>query len=390
MVGRNADAPNRDRLTLLVYGQLGLWGYFLYGFGPVIPMLRDELAVSNTVASLHASMLSAGSFTAASLYPRLARGFGRGRTARMGMAGIATGVAVLCSVDVLAVTLTGAFLAGGFGSLLITGSAVILRERHAEDAPAAITEANAVAAAFGLVAPGLVAAAAVLDLGWRPVMLGLVLVTAALALTLGREPIPDGVAPTRGTEGKLPRTYWAAWLVVAMTIGVETALIVWSSDLLRESAGMSEGAAAAGVSVLLTGVFAGRVLGARVAKRRPKDALLAALVLAAGGFVVFWTAQTAWQGLAGLAVTGLGMSLHYPLAVTRAIEAGDGHPELAAGRAAIGVAGAAALTPLVMGAMSDAADVHAAFAVVPVMLGVALISLIVSGRRRTGVATLGG
>lgn len=390
MAGRNEDAPNRDRLTLLVYGQLGLWGYFLFGFGPVVPMLRDELAISNTVASLHATMISVGSVTASSLYPRLARSFGRGRTARLGMAGIATGVAVLCSMDVLAVTLTGAFIAGGFGSLLVTGSAVILRERHEEDAPAAITEANAVAAAFGLVAPGLIAASAALDLGWRPVMLGLILVAVALALTLGREPIPDGVAPTRGTEGKLPRKYWGAWLVVAMTIGVEAGMTVWSSDLLRESAGMSEGAAAAGVSVLLSGMFAGRVLGARLAKRRPEGALLSALVLAGGGFVVFWTAQTTVQGLGGLALMGLGMSLHYPLAVTRAIEAGEGHPDLAAGRAALGVGGAAALVPLLMGVASDAAGVQAAFALVPILLAVAVTSLIVGGRRPAGVGTLDG
>ncbi|GAA0614385.1 hypothetical protein GCM10009547_15290 [Sporichthya brevicatena] len=380
----------RDRLTLLVYGQLGLWGYFLFGFGPVVPMLRDELEVSNTVASLHATMISVGSILASLLYPLLARNFGRGRTARAAMVGLAVGVGILCSVDVLAVTLTGAFVAGGFGSLLVTGSAVILRERHDENAPAVITEANAVAAAFGLVGPGLIAASAALDLGWRPVLLGLILIAVALGLTLGREPIPDGVAPTRGSQGKLPRTYWGAWLVVAMSIGVEASMTVWSSDLLRDSAGMSEGAAAAGVSVLLGGMFVGRVAGATIARRKPEGALLGALSLAGVGFAVFWTSQTPVQGLLGLAAMGLGMSLHYPLAVTRAIEAGDGHPDLAAGRAALGVGGAAALSPLLMGAMSDALNIQAAFALVPLLLAVAVTSLIVSGRRPAEVATLDG
>lgn len=379
---------HRDRLTLLVYCQLGLWGYFLFGFGPVVPILRDELDISNTVAGLHATMISAGSVTASSLYPRLARSLGRGRTARLAMVGIAVGVAILCSVGVLAVTLTGAFIAGGFGSLLVTGSAVILRERHEDNAPAAITEANAVAAAFGLVGPGLIAASAALGLGWRPVMLGLILIAAALALTLGREPIPDGVAQDRGTQGKLPRKYWGAWLVVAMVIGVEASMTVWSSDLLRDSAGMGEGAAAAGVSVLLAGMFTGRVLGPRLAARSPSGVLLAALILAGGGFTVFWTAGTPAQGLVGLAVMGLGMSLHYPLAVTAAIDAGGGHPDLAAGRAALGVGVAAALVPLIMGGMADAAGIKTAFALVPVLLAVAVTSLIVSGRRPAEVDTL--
>ena len=379
---------NRDRLTLLVYAQLGLWGYFLFGFGPVVPILRDELSVSNAVAGLHATMISLGSMTASALYPRLARGLWRGLTSRVGIAGLAAGVAVLCSLDVLAVTLTGAFIAGGFGSLLVTGSAVILRERHEDQAPAAITEANAVAAAFGLIAPGLVGIAAAFDLGWRPVLMGVVVLAVAVAFTLGREPVPDGVAADRGTEGKLPRTYWGAWLVVAMVIGVESSMAVWSSDLLRDRADMSDGAAAAGVSVLLAGMLIGRVFGAGLARRNPANTLLAALFLAGGGFIVFWTATTPVQGLIGIGVTGLGMSLHYPLAVTAAIEAGGGHPDLAAGRAALGVGVAAATVPLAMGGLSDAAGIQAAFLTVPVLLAVAVTSLIVSGRRPVGVATL--
>lgn len=377
---------HRDRLTLLVYCQLGLWGYFLFGFGPVVPLLRDELGISNTVAGLHATMISAGSITASSLYPWLARGLGRGLVSRVAMAGLAAGVAILCSLDVLAVTLTGAFIAGGFGSLLVTGSAVILRERHEDAAPAAITEANAVAAAFGLVAPGLVGIAAALDLGWRPVMLSAVVLIVGVAFTLGRTAVPDGVAATRGSKGKLPRKYWGAWLVVAMVIGVESSMTVWSSDLLRDGADVGEGGAAAGVSILLGGMLIGRLLGRRLTEHTSQNALLGALALSAGGFVLFWSAYTPVQGLGGLALMGLGMSLHYPLAVTAAIEAGGGHPDLAAGRAALGVGVAAALSPLAMGALSDAAGVRAAFSLVPVLLAVAVTSLIVS--RRRPVATL--
>ena len=113
-----------------------------------------------------------------------------------------------------------------------------------------------------------------------------------------------------------------------------------------------------------------------------------ALFLAGGGFIVFWTATTPVQGLIGLGLTGLGMSLHYPLAVTAAIEAGGGHPDLAAGRAALGVGVAAALVPLIMGGIADAAGIKTAFTLVPVLLAVAVTSHIVSGRRPVGVDTL--
>ncbi len=49
-----------DRITLLLYAQLGVWGFFLYGFGPVVPLLRDEQGVSAALASLHGTGLAVG------------------------------------------------------------------------------------------------------------------------------------------------------------------------------------------------------------------------------------------------------------------------------------------------------------------------------------------
>ena len=49
----SADALHRDRLTWLVYLQLGCFGYFLYGFGPTVSLLRDEQGISRTLSGLH-------------------------------------------------------------------------------------------------------------------------------------------------------------------------------------------------------------------------------------------------------------------------------------------------------------------------------------------------
>ena len=53
-----------DRLTWLTFAQLGVYGYFLYGFGPSVPLLRDDLGVSNAVSGLHGTALAAGSVLA--------------------------------------------------------------------------------------------------------------------------------------------------------------------------------------------------------------------------------------------------------------------------------------------------------------------------------------
>ncbi|MGH8894974.1 MAG: MFS transporter, partial [Actinomycetes bacterium] len=50
----------RDRLTWVTYLQLGSYGYFLYGVGPSLSLLRDELDISRTVAGLHGTALAVG------------------------------------------------------------------------------------------------------------------------------------------------------------------------------------------------------------------------------------------------------------------------------------------------------------------------------------------
>jgi predicted MFS family arabinose efflux permease len=362
-----------------VYGQLGAWGYFLFGFGPVLPLLRDSLDVSRTVAALHGTMIAVGSLTAGLCYPRLTARFGRGRVGWAGLAGLCAGILLLCVGHRPAWTLAGVLVAGVFGALVVTGSSAILADHHGRAGPAAITEANAVAAGFGVAGPALVGAGLALGIGWRPVLAAVVVPAAALAVALGRVRVPNAPAPVEpGSDaaarrvGRLPRAYWPAWGVVVAIIGVEFSMTLWSSDLLRVRDGMSPGAAAAGVTAVIAGMFAGRLAGGRLALRFvPDTLLLAALALTGAGFALFWLASAPVPAVAGLALTGCGMSLHYPLAVARALEAADGRGDVAVSRIAIGAGAAAGSAPVVLGALADRAGPHAAFLIVPVVVLVA-------------------
>ena len=44
--------PVRDRVTLLAYAQLGLLGWFVYGFGASLTLLRDDEGLTRTAASV--------------------------------------------------------------------------------------------------------------------------------------------------------------------------------------------------------------------------------------------------------------------------------------------------------------------------------------------------
>jgi predicted MFS family arabinose efflux permease len=375
-VGRSAF--RRDAVTWLVHGQLAVWGWFLFGFAPVVPLLRDEFDVSRAVAGLHGSLAAAGSVCAGFAYPRLTARLGRGPTSWLGTAGLCVGVGVLGAGHRLPFTLLGALIAGTFGSLLVTGSSAILSDHHGVAGPAAITETNAVAAGTGLLGPAAVGGCVALGWGWRPAVVVLLIPAGILALALHRTAVPD-TAPDvhHDRNDRLPRAYWIAWTVVVAIIGVEFSMTLWSSDLLRSRAGLADGAAAASVSAVVGGMFVGRLLGTGLtARHHPDRMLLAALGLSAIGFTLFWCSTAVAPAIAGLALTGTGMSLHYPLAVARLIAASEGRPDRAVGRMAMGAGIAGMVAPVGLGATADAIGTHRAFLGVPVLIGLAALAVL--------------
>src|SRR5215475_10303466 len=50
----------RDGATRLIYLQLSLFAYFLYGFAPSVTLLRDEEHTSNAIAGLHGTTYALG------------------------------------------------------------------------------------------------------------------------------------------------------------------------------------------------------------------------------------------------------------------------------------------------------------------------------------------
>jgi predicted MFS family arabinose efflux permease len=366
-----------DRQTWLTFTQLGVYGYFLYGFGPSVPLLRDELGVSNAVSGLHGTALAAGAVLAGVGWPVLAGRLGRPRTLRVGLLGLTAGVLAYCLAPVLPLTMAGGLACGFFGSLVVTGCTVVLAARHGPAAPAAISEANAVAAGAGLVAPLLVGAGVSVGLGWRPgvllsavaaVVVWLWSLRAARRLqeTTARSPTAE-VADD--APGPLPGRYWLAWTVLVLCIGVEFSLTFWAADGLREHTGASPAAATAGVTAIVAGMFAGRIAGGRVALRvRPGLLLLGAIGLSALGFAGFWASTAPVPALAGLTVCGFGIALQFPLGAALAVAASSGRPDRGAGRVSFAAGLASGLAPFGLGALADRVGTHTAFLLVPVLL----------------------
>jgi predicted MFS family arabinose efflux permease len=364
----------RDRLTWLVYLQLGVYGYVLYGLSPSIALLRDEQGVSRTVAGLHGTAMAAGALATGAAGPWVVARIGRGAALWSGLAGACAGVVLFSAATALPVTLAGAFVATLGGSLVVNSSSTVLADRHGTAGTAAVSEAHATAAAVGALAPLVVGGAVAIGLGWRAGLLVALVMTAVLAGVLGRVRVPDHRtrAVPHAAHARLPGRYWWAWGVIALLVAVEFCMAIWTSDVLRERAGLSEGAAAAGLTAVVAGMTVGRLAGGRLALRYEADWLLyRAIALTGAGFALFWVSTTTPPALAGLFVCGLGIALHFPVGAMRAIRSAPHAADLAAARSSLAAGLAVGVGPFLLGALADGVGSHTAFLVVPVLLALA-------------------
>lgn len=370
----------RDRVTWITYAQLAIWAYFLYAFNPVVPLLRDEQHTSRAVASLHGTAFAVSGIVAAAVLPRLTRLLGRHRLIWTGLLGLCLSAVGFFFAHPLPLTLACAALASFAGALIVNGVVAGLSDHHGAAGPASISEANAVAAGIGLVAPLVVGASIGAGLGWRPGLLLVIVLVAALTLVLGvRLPEPGRTSTVDGRRPRarpVPRRYWFAFASLFATGSSEVCLTLWLADVLRSHAHVSAGVATASVSTFLAGMAAGRLAGGRLLLRyRPTRVLLAALAVAGAGFFVFWLATVPWLAVCGLVICGLGVALHYPLGISLAVMHSDGQPDLAAARASYSVGASFGLAPFALGSLADHIGPHTAFLLVPVFLAASAVAV---------------
>jgi fucose permease len=356
---------------------LGLWGFLLYALGPALPALREQLDVSRAVVSLHTTLNAVGAIAVGVAGDRLVVRLGRRRSFWLAGGGIATGAFFLATGGTLVVTLPAAALLGFSGALVVAVLQATLADRHGALAPIAFVESNAIATALGALAPFAVAIAIWAGSDWRAVFVAAsLLAVPALALAYGSVCFPAAPELPHDHEPRLPRAYWFYWFALLLFVAIEFCVVFWSTDYLETERGLSDSGAAAAASVFLVGMTAGRVLGGPLTKRFGSERLLAsALAVAAAGFATFWLVPSSTLAVAGLALTGAGVSLLYPLTLVLAIRAAGGRTDSAAARAAFAAGIAIALAPFALGGLADATDLQVAYAIVPLLLVLGAVAL---------------
>ena len=281
-VSPTRHAVLRDRSTWITYVQVGLFGYFLYSFGPSIALLRDESGTSRAIASLHGTAMAIGSVLVGLVAPYVVRSIGRGRMMRTGSVLVAIGLALyVAGGGVLALTLLGILVASVGGTLALVGANAFMPD-HQDRGPAtpqAMSEMHAFGAVMGLLGPLAVGLAVGLAWGWRPAVVAGGVAFLVLEVVRGRRVHEfDGRFGEEGEEhprnAPFSRTFWIALVVFTCSAGLEFSLTFWGSDLVRERAGLGEAAAAAAIATIVGGLAIGRVVGSQVVARFDSETVL--------------------------------------------------------------------------------------------------------------------
>jgi predicted MFS family arabinose efflux permease len=372
-----AEALDRDAPTLLGYGAIAAYAFWLYAFGPELALLRAELHFSYATLGLYSALWAAGAALTGLIFAPLARRLRRG-TLLWSSAAIATaGAGLFAATHTVLPTLLGAGVLGAAGSIMLTCAQAILSDRHGDRRDRVLAEANVGAAGCAVVAPLLLGLLQGTVAGWR-VTLGLpVLVLAGLYLRYRHQPLPE--APLTRGQGRvrLSRACWLLAAMVAAGIAIEFCPIYFGAELLVTT-GLRTAEAATAMSGFYLGILAGRVGGVWLIRRAGRTVALlwVSLAVTMAGFFLFWLAGAPGPGIAGLFLCGLGVANLYPLSLALVLAAAPDGGDSANGAVAL-LGGALVVgSPYLLGNLADRLGLHTAFAVEPALVGACAVLLL--------------
>jgi len=349
------------------------------------------LSLSYTVSSLHFTAFAAGILIVGLFGHLLIKRTGRTRALWIGAFGISLSTILLVLGQSPYVTISASFLMGTVGSLILAVIPSALSDQYGETRAVALSEANVVSSFFSSLAPILVGWFVLLLGSWRWALVIIALAPIFMAWgfskTKAPDPHPSQNEPLSSGQA-LPTLYWIYWAAIVAAVSIEFCMIYWSADYLEKNLGMLKVDAAQAVSLFLGAMIIGRWGGSRLVQRfRPRQIVIASVLVAAAGFSLYWLGVTPIMGLIGLFICGLGVACMYPMILSMAIGVADGLSIQASARATLASGTAILVLPLVLGRLADAVGIHQAYGIVALLLLSVFLIIFLASRRDMQPAT---
>jgi fucose permease len=363
---------HRDHFTWLAYSALAFYGYFLNVLGPITPFLKDELGLTYTVSSLHFTAFAVGILLIGAGGHIVIQRIGRQRSLWLGFFGLSLSVLLLLLGKSPIVTIGSSFLMGLVGSLILAIVPAALSDQHGELRAVALSEANVIASLLATFAPLMVGWSARYLHSWRLPLWIMAFTPLLLFLALGKNASPQTTANMEKaipSRVPLPRLFWLYWAAIVLSVSVEFCMVFWSADYMEQVLGLLKADAAQAVSLFLAAMIVGRIIGSRLVQRfSTSGVIVASIVIAGVGFLLFWRAENSTVGFVGLFLCGLGVASLYPLILSLAIGAANGNTVQAGARATLASGTAILALPLALGWLADAIGIRSAYVLVVILL----------------------
>lgn len=248
----------------------------------------------------------------------------------------------------------------------------------------ALTEGNTATSA-GAVIPALVIGGLVATgAEWRLAFAVPAVLYLATVLRRADQEFPPPSTPlSGGSTRRLPRAYWLFWAAMFPAVGAEWSVVAWGAGYLVEVGGTSEAAASLLMTLFFGAMVGGRFLGSRLAHRLdPLHILGVSAAVALVGFIAFWRGGPTPAIVAGLFVTGLGISTLFPMLLSLAVGTAADRADQATARVSISAGASVIVAPLALGWLADQTGIRDAFGVVPALF-VIVAAVALLGRRAT-------
>jgi predicted MFS family arabinose efflux permease len=362
---------------------LSYYAYIIGVLGPSVPFLRSELNINYTVSAFYISAFAAGMVLAGLTNAWMASRFGRSALFWGGGLFMAAGTVVLTLGRSAEVGIISVFLFGLLGSYLLVTVQSTLSQLHGKNRAYALTEANVFAVLAASAAPLAVGFGESQGWTWRfAVFIGLIVYGVAFIWARPRIALPavsqeTSAASTSSAHGKLPRAFWAYWVVVFFAVAIEWCIIFWASTYMETVVGFSKEAAASSVALFTIGQFIGRAAGSWLTRRYTTGNLLliaGAIVLV--GFPMFWLGRTPIVNAFGLFVCGLGVANLFPLGLSQTSAVGINNPDAASGLTSMSSGIAILITPQILGIVADRLDIQTAYGLVaPLAIAIIIVTV---------------
>ena len=363
---------HRDRTTWLAYLSLAFYGYYLNILGPITPFLKTELQLTYTVSSFHFTAFAMGILMVGLIGHLLIQYIGQSRALWLGLFGMSLSAVILSFGTSPIITIGASFLMGLIGSLILAIVPAALSDQHGEARAVALSEANIVASLFATSAPLLVGWFAHSIGNWHWALGIMAPMSILMFMIFGKESssvATDINVEAAPTDRGLPALYWIYWVALMLGVSVEFCMVFWSANYLEQALGMIKADAAQAVSLFLFAMILGRILGGRLVQQfSTRGVVTTAILIAAMGFITFWSATNTILALSGLFITGLGVANLYPLILSLAICTAPGKTVQAGARATLASGTAILALPLVLGRLADSVGIRLAFAVILLLL----------------------